>query len=182
MSIHYSPWFTSSGSGLLGLQSCRPPCSSAGGGERGGPCPPCSGTPWPVRRRPVQTAAVLAMPATNLWLAACARPCLPGGLAAARRRGGAALRPTGGPWNGGSGEAARPTSAGRAAARSRWQPATAMLRGGGGVTGALGRASEGAGRGRTRARAGSRRRLGQVANRLKFGPCEGIGPAVGWAA
>jgi len=53
----------------------------------------------------VQTAAVLAMPATNLWLAACARPCLPGGLAAARRRGGAALRPTGGPWNGGSGEA-----------------------------------------------------------------------------
>ena len=172
MSIRYSPWFTSSGSGLLGLQSCRPPCSSAGGGERGGPR-------RPVRRRPVQTVAVLAVPATGLRLAACARPCLPGGLAAARRRGGAALRPTGGPWNGGSGEVARPMSAGRAAARSRRRPATARLRGGGGVAGALGREGEGASRGRTRARAGSRRRLGQVGNRLKFGPCEGIGLAVG---
>ena len=92
-----------------------------------------------------------------------------------------ALRPTGGLWNGGSGEATRPTSAGWAAASSRRRPAMARLRGRGGVVGALGRAGEGAGRGRTRARAGSRRRLGQVGNRLKFGPCEGIGSAVGWA-
>jgi len=153
-----------------------------GEGKGAAHAPLCGSTPWPVRWRPVQTAAVLAMPATNLWLAACARPCLPGGLAAACRRGGAALRPTGGPWNGGSGEAARPMSAGRAAARSRRRPATARLRGGGGVAGMLGRAGEGAGKGRTRARAGSRRRLGQVGNRLKIGLCEGIGPAVGWAA
>ena len=163
------------------MQQCRGrgkgrPAAPRAAAPRG----PCGGAPWPVRRRPVQTAAVLAVPATSLRLAACARPCLPGGLAAARRRGGTALRPTGGPWNGGSGKATRPTSAGWAAARSRRRPATARLRGGGGVAGTLGRAGEGTGKGTTRARAGSRRRLGQVGNRLKFGPCEGIGPAVGW--
>ena len=61
-----------------------------GEGKGAAHAPLCGSTPWPVRWRPVQTAAVLAMPATNLWLAACARPCLPVGLAAARRRGSTA--------------------------------------------------------------------------------------------
>ena len=65
---------------------------------------PYGSTPWPVRRRPVQTAAVLAVPATGLRPGLLLAPA-PACLAAWPPLAGAALRPTGGPWNGGSGEA-----------------------------------------------------------------------------
>ena len=174
MSIHYSPCFTSSG-----CSPADPRAVVQGEGKGTARIPPCGGTPWPVRRRPVQTAAVLAVPATGLRPGLPLAPA-PACLAAWPPLAGAAARHYGLWAARGTADPARPMRAGQAAVRSRRRPATARLRGGGGVAGALGRAGEGAGRGRTRARAGSRQRLGQVGNRLKFGPCEGIGPAVGW--